>query len=541
MRMTFFTFCSFLLLAIAPLVMGQNSSASPRSGFRIAGTVVSTTTNHPLASALVELTDAKNRKEVLSVVTGDDGRFEFAELKAGKYSLSGAKRGFIQSFYNQHDQFSTAIVTGAGLDTETLVLSLPPVAVISGEVFDESGQPVRNASVTAYREDRSAGVSRIRPFTAGNTDDEGYYELTPLLPGTYFVGVTATPWYALHPTSIGDTGNAPAPGSIDRELDVAYPTTYFGDTTEADDATPIPVKGGDRLQTEIHLSPVPTLHLQVHQSENGSFPTLLKRTLDGMEPVQSTEIRPVGSGVYEMTGIPAGRYSVQADSRGAGGAGDVNLTNDGDLDVSGSEPASSVHVSAHVLGENQLPSHMVILLRNQKGSNQAVQELDDKGEADFQNLTPGEYEVRAGSRERAYYVVRITSENGATLGHSLNVAPGRSTKVTLSIVGGMATVEGIAKRDGKGISGAMIVLVPDDPESHRELFRRDQSDQDGTFLLPSVIPGSYTLLAIEDGWDLDWAQPAVIASYAKHGQKVTIRPGVNGTFQVPEAVQVQSR
>src|SRR5437016_9523555 len=135
----------------------------------------------------------------------------------------------------------------------------------------------------------------------------------------------------------------------------------------------------------------------------------------------------------------------------------------------------------------------------------------------------------------------MASERGTTLGHSLTIAPGSSAKVTLSLIGGMATVEGIAKRDGNGISGAMIVLVPEDPESHRELFRRDQSDQDGTFLLPSVIPGPYTILAIEDGWDLDWAQSAVIASYARHGLKVTIRPGVNGTFKVPEAVQVQAR
>ena len=50
------------------------------------------------------------------------GKFEFNGLAAGKYSLVGAKRGFVTSAYDQHDQFSTAIVTGAGLETEALIL-----------------------------------------------------------------------------------------------------------------------------------------------------------------------------------------------------------------------------------------------------------------------------------------------------------------------------------------------------------------------------------------------------------------------------------
>ena len=37
----------------------------------------------------------------------------------------------------------------------------------------------------------------------------------------------------------------------------------------------------------------------------------------------------------------------------------------------------------------------MVLLRNLKGRSPTVQELDDKGEADFQDLTPGEYEISA--------------------------------------------------------------------------------------------------------------------------------------------------
>jgi len=64
-----------------------------------------------------------------------------------------------------------------------------------------------------------------------------------------------------------------------------------------------------------------------------------------------------------------------------------------------------------------------------------------------------------------------------------------------------------------------------------EFFRRDQSDLDGSFALPNVVPGAYTAVAIEDTWDLDWSKPNVIAHYAKSGQKLTIpqtpRPSIS--------------
>jgi len=48
---------------------------------------------------------------------------------------------------------------------------------------------------------------------------------------------------------------------------------------------------------------------------------------------------------------------------------------------------------------------------------------------------------------------------------------------------------------------------PQDPSLNRGLFRRDQSDSDGSFSLRDAAPGKYTVVAIEDGWELEWAAP----------------------------------
>jgi hypothetical protein len=121
------------------------------------------------------------------------------------------------------------------------------------------------------------------------------------------------------------------------------------------------------------------------------------------------------------------------------------------------------------------------------------------------------------------------------------VPAGSSLQVTLSLVGGETTIEGVAQRSGKPFAGAMVVLVPKDPESNHEQFRRDQSDMDGTFSLLQVVPGSYTVIAIENGWDLDWSKPAILAQYIKLGQTIDVASQAKGSTQLSSPVEVQPK
>ncbi len=166
--------------------------------------------------------------------------------------------------------------------------------------------------------------------------------------------------------------------------------------------------------------------------------------------------------------------------------------------------------------------------------------MDAKGEADFSDVIAGTYDILAVSSTQRYSVVRIASEAGIISGHSLTVPAGASLTIALSLVGGSVTVEGFAKRNGKAVSGAMVVLVPKNAEADRDRFRRDESDLDGSFSLSGVIPGSYTVVAIGDGWDLEWSAPAVLAQYLKRGQ--TIEVGNQPTaIHLEDAVVVQAK
>jgi hypothetical protein len=540
-----------LILLCAPAVLpAQNSggvqTAIPLGGFRVSGIVANKIGGHPLAGARVVVADTRNRENVVSMVTTEDGRFTF-HVPAGKYSLSAEKRGFLTTSYKGHEEFSTAIVTGAGFDTESLVIHLAPNAVLSGKVFDESGEPVRNASVTVFREDHGSGIGLIQAISQSNTDDQGTYEVTSLGDGTYFVSAHAKPWYAVHPVS-SRGGEVAVPSTVGPSLDVAYPVTYYADATESDDATPIPIRGGDRVEADVHLVPVPALHLFVHvaggESRGFEMPMFQKQSFDEMAQVEVGGANMVSPGVFEITGIPAGRYAVGvAGFRGAAvnEPSEVDLTsNTPELDMASGNPTSTVKAKVQVVGELKLPTPLRVAMRNRKGRVAAVREVNAEGEATFPNISTGEYSFLAGSPNQAY-TAKVASTSGVTAGRKLNVPPGSSLDITLSLIGGQVTVEGVAQRSGKPFPGAMVVLVPKDPESKREFFRRDQSDMDGTFSLPQVFPGAYTVIAIEDGWDLDWGKPAVLEQYTKRGQSITVASQAKGEAQLPDAVEVQPK
>src|SRR5260370_3338924 len=98
--------------ALAQTQPANISQSSDPAGYKIAGTGVSKVDGHPLARARIFIRQARDQQKFQSMVTSDDGKFEFSGLPAGQDSLEGTKLGYISAGYDQHDQFSTAIVTG---------------------------------------------------------------------------------------------------------------------------------------------------------------------------------------------------------------------------------------------------------------------------------------------------------------------------------------------------------------------------------------------------------------------------------------------
>lgn len=564
------------ILCFCLSVSFTQSLSAQAGGFRISGKVVSSVSGTPLAQTRVTIRPVGSGG-AQSIITGESGGFVFANLPGGKYSLSASRRGFIEAMFDQHEGYSTAIVTGGAADSEHLVFRLTPEAILGGRVLDESGDPVRMARVTLYRQTQRTGTSRIGRAAIGRTDDRGTYEFAGLASGTYFVAVNAQPWYALHPPSAhagrgmtfrSDAGGATiSPGAsetitapvVAHSFDVTYATTYYGDASDSDEATPIPLRGGEHATADIHLSPVPALRILVrNQDGRVAIPQFLKKSFDVNENMstqimgngspgqpRTSNINILGNGLVEVTGLPAGKYTLRLPPMpSAGQSGSVaefDITQNGqELNLSEGEPVSSVNFSVRASGA-PLPQGLVLALQTQEYKIVRSAPVDAQGRCELIDIPPGRYHVLALTQAGEYAVKSVTVHGNESRGHELEIVAGTTLEAEATVIGGRATVEGTAKRDGRGIAGVMIVLVPADPEAHHELFRRDQSDLDGTFSLASVIPGEYTVVAIENGWDLNWSQPGVITHYAEKGIKLAVPGTVDGPIYLPGPIQVQSR
>jgi hypothetical protein len=120
-------------------------------------------------------------------------------------------------------------------------------------------------------------------------------------------------------------------------------------------------------------------------------------------------------------------------------------------------------------------------------------------------------------------VVTELGANGVRIaGSRLKV---RNHPVALSVVATkpMGSVSGFVTKNGKPASEIFLVLVPASVSQASPAWMPNQSDSDGSFIFTNVIPGQYTLVAIDHGWTLEWRKPEVISRYLGNGLRLTVR------------------
>jgi hypothetical protein len=137
-------------------------------------------------------------------------------------------------------------------------------------------------------------------------------------------------------------------------------------------------------------------------------------------------------------------------------------------------------------------------------------------------------------------VTRIAANNHWRDGNEINVRE-RSLTLAVALAQQETTIEGVVHKGKKTFPGAMIVLVPPSGLPLRSFLRRDQSDSDGSFSLRGVAPGQYTLVAIENGWFLDWNHPDFLARYLPGGISVTVKESSGKLIRLPDPLSVQPK
>jgi hypothetical protein len=539
----------------------QQPTASPAPvplGYRIAGTVVNSLTGQPVPSASVAIapiTQGADRDISKSVITGADGRFAFVALSRGKYSLMAKARGASLQYFEHHDPFATAIAAGPGLDTDQLVFRLQPDASIEGDITDDNNEPIQNAMVRLFQASAEEGQQKTLPMNQSQTDDLGHYRIGHLAPGTYYLSVSARPWYAQNSNPHRPPGNSKGEAQSLQDataLDVTYPLTFYPGTSDSASASPLQLTPGEKSTADITLHAMPSLHLQIHtaSAENavlGSmvFPRVSQRIFDGyLDSAFNAPVSWIAPGVIEISGLTPGHYVVEMppstglNEKGGGRAWYREVDLAGDAEVSASDGPSFASVSGSIFFQDaaRAPSQASIQLTNPETGETLRSDIADRGEFDFKSddVRPGRYLV-ALENTSGFFLQKLTATGAKVIGRTLEIGSTGSVRIAGVASRGAAQVDGTAMHDDEPFAGAMIVLVPQDPANNAPLFRRDQSDSDGTFTLPNVVPGQYTVIAIANGWDLEWANPTVLQPYLKKGE--TVQVPVGGKMQVKVQVQ----
>ena len=516
-------------------------SAAKTGTFQIAGTLVNAATGSPIRQATVAALSIEESRIIQSVVSDSEGHFALRGLPAAKYQLTASKRGFRTGFYDEHDEFSSAVVTGADQDTAHLTFRLTPGASIHGVVSSDDGDSVEGARVLLFQRPKHSGPGeRTVQADASVTDDTGAYEFSDLPPGEFLIAVIAEPWYAVH----GNKKNGAAGEPVNPALDVAYPVTYYDSTTEEATARPILLSGGSREVADITLHAVPAIHLSIpaprRQNGNIARPELQQVVFGTSITAESAGfLDALQLGKTTMSGLAPGHYQLTE--------GDPPRVVD--LDLSASEDVDArAGIAASVLAgtlrftDGAPASEEVNLtldrIDGERGVNQMVT-VAHGGRFRFENVPPGSWLLWAvGSKP---YTAIATSIGRQLRAGNVLTTPDRRIEVSVTLSKNESRIEGFAEKDGKGLAGVMVVLAPRDSGAWRALLRRDQSDTDGSFALRDVAPGQYTVVAIADGWDMDSSRPEELARYLPQGTPVNVAIGTRGLIRLSSPIQVQAR
>jgi hypothetical protein len=467
--------------------------------------------------------------------------------------------GYVREGYNQHGAFLVGIAVGDGQDSEHLIFRLHPQAVIYGRVTDERGEPVRSAQVMLITSDVTQRTRKKFVRAQIPTNDLGEYRFSHLNAGKYYLAVQAHPWYAQSQLSSqtrqtsgyvrGGVRSSFSRIGMDSDplLDVVYPITFYPGVTDEHSSAELTLSAGDQVQANISVHAVPAVHLRLtglSQAEGNALNVGATQKVFGTLSLGlSTTSGQVSPGEYEVAGLTPGQLTlvVRTNKDNQWTA----RTIEADSSFGGTLDGSALQTTAQVSGQVLLPAGVadgrpadVILVSTAAttlpGASAALQE---GGTFHFPGIQPGTYKIQVNLHAPGYYIQKLSAKNAEVSGREITITGASDVSLTVTIGHGLSQVTGVAQLDGKSIAGVMVLLVPESGMEMEEHSRMDESDSDGTFRLAGILPGDYILLAIKDGWDLDWTEPGVLTPYLPAGQKLTIAPNQSAKVTVPAQVK----
>ena len=277
-----------------------------------------------------------------TALTDAQGRYEFSELPAGRFTLTVSKAGFVTMQYGQTHPFESGrpidLADAQALDK--VDVALPRGSVLAGRILDEFGDPVAEANVSAMRTQYVNGRRRMVPAGRNSTtNDLGQFRIYGLPPGEYYVTATLRSMDSM----VFDMLGASAGGPVGSNQNSGYAATYYPGTANPSEAQRVSLDIGQELSSvDVQLQPVRLARITgtVTGSDGrpmaGAMVMLMPTNKDAVQLLPGGTSRTDKDGNFTLSGVAPGDYTLQAQSL----AGIMSAANDAMVVINGGSASS---------------------------------------------------------------------------------------------------------------------------------------------------------------------------------------------------------
>jgi hypothetical protein len=543
----------------------------------IAGRVLAADTGRPVKRARV-FASAAELSEGRGVLTDDSGMFQLTELPAGRYTLSASKAGFVSLSYGQRRplQAGTPLQLADGQQIKDVDFSLPRGSVITGHVYDETGDAMPGVLVRVLRYQYQQGDKRLAPAGTGQTDDQGQYRVWGLMPGDYYIDAQsriALPFGGAGGRGGGAGGRGAGPGGRggaagviagvvgalagsnvaelfgpDDESQKAYAPTYFPGVTSVTEAQAITVGLSQTVSNvDFGLQLIHVARVSGHVTDPDGTPTWSGNVMlivDGSTGGRGGFGMNFGSriqwdGAFDIANVPPGRYTLQA--RG----------NDNDAPQFASQPltvgSADVDLSV-VLGNSATISGTLVFPPSQTAppdfsnmrivvpsigdsiGGQAQGRVDKDGKFTVTGVQAGLHLIRPGGQLRGWTLKAVTIDGRDVTDTPVELRSGqRLERVEMTLTDKTNEINGtVANDQGTPATEYTILAFSTDSEFWQPQSRHiatARPDQTGHFQIRGLPAGDYYLATVDPAQQGEWYEPAYLDGHRLGATRVTLGDG----------------
>jgi protocatechuate 3,4-dioxygenase beta subunit len=514
----------------------DNPSDADKQKCAVEGVAVDAMSGEALRKATVDLASWLSRGSSYRTTTDQSGRFSFRSIPPGDYWLRGLHTGYLEGVLGSRrpDTKGTMLRLNAGTTLSELQLKLTRASIISGKVIDDSGEPVVQALVEAYKPVWFRGHREYNLSGAGSTNDSGDFRITGLRAGQYHLY-----------TSLNDTPYVDEQGKPEKRRLPAF----FPDAQTLASAKPVEVPAGGN---------VPGMDFRLHTAETFSvrgrigtvpkpdaLPTVVSAR-DGLDrqnwPAGETEVN--RDGTFRIDGLPSGAYQLEVVGERSAVYATASLPieiKDSDLKGVLIPVATPVEISGTIHFENaagRTTGTTIRLVQADPGSaSDILGEIGDDGTFRA-SAPPGRYVIFLGPSSDEDYVKSMSYGGQEVLGQVIDLSKGSAGEVEITITKGAGRVEGTVSQDDSDVpkekaAALQVVLISARARFDSAAALLTPADQAGHFSFTAVPTGKYYAFAAQDVEAGLWENRDFFEQIRSAGVEVNLAESGRVQIQVP--------